>query len=200
MRFGLPKKSQRPSRYLVEPRRRGCLGTRGSGTTSGRGPRGGLDGFVGRAVLPARASVAKRLRTAPRRACSAVLLGFCRFCGFNGQLLKTGFALPTIGLSSQNCTLRGAAAAIKACKAVLLPTLDVVGRLPRRSGPRASARCDNVKTQIATGSKKLPRQRALEFLPLDALSQPRPAPWYQKPRASGRNLNRGRPAPVKPQS
>ena len=138
-------------------------------------------------------NVAKRLRTAPRRACSAVLLGFCRFCGFNGQLLKTDFALPTIGLSSQNCTLRGAAAAIKACKAVLLPTLDVVGRLPRRSGPRASARCDNVKTQIATGSKKLPRQRALEFLPLDALSQPRPAPWYQKPRASGRNLNRGRP-------
>ena len=60
MRFGLPKKSQRPSRYLVEPRRRGCLGTRGSGTTSGRGTRGGLGGFC----VPRGAACARERRGA----------------------------------------------------------------------------------------------------------------------------------------
>ena len=39
---------------MLNPRRRRCLGTRGSVTSSGRRPRGGLGGFVCRAVLPAR--------------------------------------------------------------------------------------------------------------------------------------------------
>jgi len=136
-----------------------------------------------RAVLPTRASVAKRLRTAARRACGAVLLGFGCFCGFNGQLLKTGFALPTIGLSSQNCTLRGAAATIKASKAVLLPTLDVVGRLPRRSGPRASARCDNVKTQNRYGPKPCRGAAPLPCSRATLRRSPGPRRAAKKPRA-----------------
>ena len=189
MRFGLPKKSQRPSRYLVEPRRRGCLGTRGSGTTSGRGTRGGLGGFVRRAVLPARMRLVRSvLRTSPRRACSAVLLGFGCFCGFNGQLLKTGFALPTTVIKQPKQHFPGAAEAVKAWSAVVSRCVAALSAVCAPCGSRACAHCRNAKTQIATGSKKLPRQRAVEFLPLDALSQPRSAPQYQKPRAGRPNL------------
>jgi len=51
------------SRYFVEPRRRGCLSTRGSVATFRRGPRGGLGGLLAARCCPrAYAVVAKRLR------------------------------------------------------------------------------------------------------------------------------------------
>ena len=147
-----------------------------------------LGRFCCRAVLPTRASVAKRLRTAPRRASRALLLVCCRFCGFNGQLLKTGFALPTTVIKQPKQHFPGAAEAVKAWSAVVSRCVAALSAVCAPCGSRACAHCRNAKTQIATGSKKLPRQRAVEFLPLDALSQPRSAPQYQKPRAGRPNL------------
>jgi hypothetical protein len=98
------------------------------------------------------------------------LLCFCCFCGFNGQLLKTGFALPTTVIKQPKQHLHGAAVAIKAWSAVLLRSIAALSAVCTLCGLRARARCRNAKTQNRYLPKKLPRQRAVEFLPLDALS------------------------------
>ena len=127
-----------------------------------------MGGFVCRAVLPARANVAKRLRTWLRR---AVALGCWVFADVsvlehNGQAVLSEFvALPTILI---NAAKKGTCAPqrLSYSRGAVLFTLRVGRwRYTSKSGVAGALAAANSKTSF---ENRPPQRRASALLPLDA--------------------------------
>ena len=141
---------------------------------------------LGRFCLPrgaarAYAVGAKRLRTPPRRAVAP----YCSFLAdlsvleHNGQTVLSRICSSAVGLKKAAIkgTLRGAAATVQACRAVIFALRRCSRRAHTQLGAAGFVCAANRQSDF---EKKLPRRRASALLPLDAATRPRSAPRGQK--------------------